>query len=78
VLFEQLIDSVLRRHNIGQSRAHEQGGVISELSNDLLGDRKSESGWPPRKVSTLLATGKQVDVPFLGGRLTYSLAASSG
>jgi hypothetical protein len=38
MLFEQLIDAVLRRHNIGQSHAHQQGGVISEPSNDLHGD----------------------------------------
>ena len=38
MLFEQLIDAVLRRHNVGQSHAHEQGRVIGEPSNDLRGD----------------------------------------
>jgi hypothetical protein len=38
MLFEQLIDAVLRRHNIGQYRAHEQGSVITEPSNDLRGE----------------------------------------
>jgi hypothetical protein len=41
MLFEELIESVLRRHNIGQRHPDEQGRVIGEPKN-LLGDAQQD------------------------------------
>jgi len=39
MLFEELVESVLRRHHIGQRPTEEQGRVIRDRLHELLNDR---------------------------------------